>query len=194
MLLTHSFGRIATSREVGFSLNECSSDIDPEGSYIWPTYDERAINHNDLLITLLINVKARQHLPTWSIFSDDPIRFSALFRRLLSMTFESSATPKVRVSLLCTIINAFQSLDNGLVRKECAPLVSISIWHNIQSDEARERSFGGNMQLKKVWRASARRYEAADEDCKAKLRFERSWLYTLILGFVNDLYDPQKGM
>lgn len=41
--------------------------------------------------------------------------------------------------------------------------------------------------LKKAWRASGKRFEAADETAKAKIRFERSWLFTLLLDLLQRL-------
>lgn len=87
------------------------------------------------------------------------------------------------------VIGAFQSLDSGLVRKECAPLVGISIWQNLHSDAVRERHFENHHMLKKAWRAAHKRFEAGDEVLQARLRFERSWLYTLMSDFVNRIYN-----
>ena len=86
------------------------------------------------------------------------------------------------------IIGAYQSLDNGLIRKECAPLVSIAIWHNLHSSDSRELHSSRNVSLRKAWRASDKRYEAADDETKSKLIFERSWLTSLILDFMNKTY------
>ena len=108
------------------------------------------------------------------------------------MTVDLSLSLPVRTHLIVFVIGAFQSLDNGLVRKECAPLVSITIWHNLQSDNARERKLEQNVTLKKAWRAAAKRYDAADETTKIKLRFERTWLYTLMLDFLHNNFDEQK--
>jgi intron-binding protein aquarius len=69
--------------------------------------------------------------------------------------------------------------------------VSIGIWHNLSSDEAREQHLNANTQLRKTWRAASKRFDAADESARAKLRFERSWLYTLLLGFLNMLYQAE---
>lgn len=127
------------------------------------------------------------------IFADDPARFSSFFRRVLSMSLDGSLSAKIRTHLLSFLISAFQSLDIGLVRKECAPLVSISIWHNLASESAREHKFEEHAQLRKAWRAAAKRYETADEEAQAKLRFERAWLYALILDFVGRLYKEDSG-
>jgi intron-binding protein aquarius len=107
------------------------------------------------------------------------------------MTLDTTLSPAIRTHLLSFIIGAFQSLDSGIVRKECAPLVSISIWHNISSEKKRERKLDQSAQLRKAWRAAAKRYDAADESTKPRLRFERSWLFTLLLDFFNQLYSEK---
>jgi intron-binding protein aquarius len=107
------------------------------------------------------------------------------------MTLDTTLSATVRTHILSFIISAFQSLDSGIVRKECAPLVSISIWHNLSSEKKRERKLDQSVQLRKAWRAAAKRYEAADDSTKPRLRFERSWLFTLILDFFNQLYNEK---
>lgn len=78
------------------------------------------------------------------------------------------------------------------MRKECAPLVSIAIWHNLSSDAKRETKLAQAPQLKKSWKAAGKRYESADDATKARLRFERAWLYTLILDFLRLLYEEKR--
>lgn len=128
------------------------------------------------------------------IFNDRPDEFSNLFHRILSMSIDQSLSTFSRLFIISFTISAFQSLENALIRKECAPLVSISIWHNLCSDEARERVLGKNPTTRKAWRAAAKRYDAADEPSKAKMRFERSWLYTLLLDFLRRLNGPEKEL
>lgn len=108
------------------------------------------------------------------------------------MSLDQSLSTVARLALLSFIITGFQSLENNLIRKECAPLVSISIWHNLASESTRERTLEKAPMLRKAWRAAAKRFEAADEPTKAKIRFERSWLYTLLLDFFQRLNGPEK--
>ena len=124
-------------------------------------------------------------------FADKSTEFSSFFRRILSMTLDKTLSAKIRTHLLSFIISAFQSLDSGIIRKECAPLVSISIWHNISSDKKRETKLDQSVQLRKAWRAAKKRYDAADDATKPRLRFERLWLSTLILEFLNELYNEK---
>ncbi|CZR59201.1 related to NAM7-nonsense-mediated mRNA decay protein [Phialocephala subalpina] len=160
-------------------------------SYLWPGFSEDSSNIHILLIVLIANVKTREHLPVWDIFTDNSAEFSGLFRRVLSMTLDTTLSPTIRTYLLCFVITSFQSLDSGIVRKECAPLVSISVWHNMSTEKKRERKLDQSVQLRKAWRAAAKRYDAADEETKPRLRFERAWLFTLVLDFLNQLYNEK---
>ncbi|PTB48887.1 hypothetical protein M431DRAFT_10562 [Trichoderma harzianum CBS 226.95] len=158
-------------------------------SYLWPGYSEQASNYHVLILALICNVKRREHLETWKIFEERSDDFSSLFRRILSMTLDRTLSTTLRTHLLCFLIHAFQSLDCTIVRKECAPLVSIGIWHNLSTEKRQEAQLDSSPHLRKAWRAAQKRYDAADEATKARLRFERSWLYTLILDFINQLYS-----
>ncbi|KAL8912743.1 MAG: hypothetical protein Q9171_002282 [Xanthocarpia ochracea] len=158
-------------------------------NYLWPGYNENSTNHHVLLIALIATVKNRENLPVWDTFSDDAERFSSVFRRVLSMSLDSHLSVVIRTHILSFLIGAFQSLDNGFIRKECAPLVSISIWQNLSSEAARERKFEQHAQLKKVWRTAAKRYDSGDEASQAKLRFDRAWLYSMLLDFIGRLQE-----
>jgi intron-binding protein aquarius len=122
---------------------------------------------------------------------DNPGDFSVLFRRILSMSIDITLPATSKLYLLTFIISAFESLDKALVRKECAPLVSIAIWQNLHSETAREAILKKHTTLLKAWRASQKRYDAGDEPTQAKIRFDRSWLYTMLVDFSRRLNDPR---
>lgn len=157
--------------------------------YLWPSFTEDSSNHHVLLIVLLLNAKKRESLPTWSLFTNRPADFSSLFRRILTLALDTSQVFQIRCQVLANVIGAFQSLDQGLIRKECAPLVSIAVWHNLRSDSTRNELLERYSQFKKAWRATTKKYDAADDEDKVRLRYERSWLYTLLLEFLDLLYD-----
>lgn len=159
--------------------------------YLWPGFTEDSSDQHVLLIALILNVKRAESLPSWTIF-DRAADFASLFRRFLSLSIDTTIAYRLRAQLLITIIGAFQSLDNGLVRKECAPLVSIAVWQNLHSDATRQRILDNSPQFKKAWRAASKRYDGADKDTQARQRFERAWLYTLILDFLDLLHDKSR--
>src|SRR5437667_11971876 len=96
------------------------------------------------------------------IFNASSAMFSSFFRRVLAMALNSSISLSIRGHLLSFIDSAFQSLDSPLVRRECAPLVSISIWHNLSSTEVRDQKLDKQPQNKKAWKAASKRYQASD--------------------------------
>ena len=138
---------------------------------------------------MIVNAKRREHLDTWGLFGDRPTAFSNLFRRILSISLDHTLSLHIRSQILSFVIQSFQSLDCSIVRKECAPLVSVSIWHSLSTETKRDAKLDESTLLRKAWRASAKRYDAADEETRARLRFERSWLYTLVLDFLGQLYS-----
>ncbi|PNS17155.1 hypothetical protein CAC42_7209 [Sphaceloma murrayae] len=158
--------------------------------YLWPGYTEDASDHHVILLALLVNVKKQEGVSAWNEFSSNPDQFPAFFKRILQLAIDDTITLHIRTHLLNFVISAFQSLDTGIIRKECAALVSIGIWQNLHSEDVRTELLGRTVQLGKAWRAAKKRYDSADQDTQARLRFERSWLYTLVLDFANRLYDP----
>ncbi|OAX85596.1 hypothetical protein ACJ72_00010 [Emergomyces africanus] len=159
--------------------------------FLWPTYSEDSSNYHVLLIAVIAGVKQREHLPIWEHFTDRPTDFSSLFRRVLAMNLDTTLPTKSKIYLLSYVISAFQSLENALIRKECAPLVTISIWHNLHTDTARNKLLEQMDSLRKGWRMAVKRYEKADETGKAKLRFDRSWLYSMLLDFLQRINMPE---
>ena len=112
---------------------------------------------------------------------------------MLSISIDPSVVIVVKTHIVCFMIGAFQSLDNGLIRKECAALVSISLWHHLGSEAAREREFKNRTVLKKAWRASKKRYDNAEKESQHKLRFDRDWLYAMTIDFISRIGSKVQG-
>ncbi|KAK5723097.1 hypothetical protein LTR17_013967 [Elasticomyces elasticus] len=160
--------------------------------YLWPTYhNDTSSNQHVLLLVLLVNTKVKEHLPSWELFAGRPEEFAGLFRRVLGLSLDVSLPIAQRTEVLVFLVNAFQSLDQGIVRKECAPLVSVGTWTNLHSETAREEKLSKSLQLQKAWRANGKKFDTASPPDQARLRFERSWLYTLLLDFLDRLYDSE---
>ncbi|KAF3274064.1 hypothetical protein TWF970_008263 [Orbilia oligospora] len=157
--------------------------------YLWPNYDEDSTDEFVICLVMMAVAKRRGNIPLWGIFEANPSLFTSFFRRVLIMSLSTSLPLTPRTHVLCFIIFAFQSLDKSLVRKECAPLVSIGIWQNIHSEKARELRLSEGPQYKKAWKASEKkRLALTDQRSKARLSFERSWLHSLVLQLVHTIY------
>lgn len=123
------------------------------------------------------------------LFEERPVEFSVFFKRVLSLSLDRVLSILVRTQVLSFIIYAFQSLDSALVRKECVPLVSISIWHNLCTESKRKSILSQEPHLKKAWRAVHKRFDSGDDGTKARLLFERTWFTNLALDFLNIIYN-----
>ena len=155
--------------------------------FLWPTFSETSSNQHLLLIAIFFNVKQRANLQSWSVFADKLTGFSAFFQRVLSLSLDASITAACRLALLSFIIGAFGSLEKDFVRKECAALVSIAIWHNLHNDTTRQQQLEKSNGRKKAWRAVQKRFEAANPEGQARMKFERSWLFSMTLDFMAKL-------
>jgi intron-binding protein aquarius len=155
--------------------------------FLWPTFSDEASNQHVLLVAIFFNVKQRSSLGSWSLFASRPEAFSQFFRRVLSLSLDASIAPAPRLALLNFIIAAFGSLEQDIVRKECAPLVSISIWNNLHNEAARETQLDKNSGRRKAWRAAQKRFDAATPEGQGRLKFERLWLFSITLDFLNRL-------
>ncbi|RMZ80736.1 hypothetical protein DV738_g2604, partial [Chaetothyriales sp. CBS 135597] len=149
--------------------------------FLWPTYTYDAPDQHVLLVALFASSRSQ-----FAPLADRSDAFSSLFRRVLSLSLDLSQPPALRLALLCFITRAFDSLEKEVVRKECAPLVSISIWHNLHSDQTRERELEKSSARRKAWRAAQKRADAAagQTQAQARLKLDRIWLYSLVLDFL----------
>ena len=127
-------------------------------------------------------------------FIENPEGLSVLFRRILSLSIDTTLPATSKLHLITFIISAFQSLEKSPIRKECAPLVSIAIWQNLHSETARDALLDKHNTLRKAWRAAQKRYDAGDEATQARLRFDRSWLYSMLVDFCRRLNDPKAAV
>ncbi|KAL6242280.1 hypothetical protein RBB50_010828 [Rhinocladiella similis] len=159
--------------------------------FLWPTFSTDASNHHVILIAVFFNVKQRANLQDWLLFAKRPQDFSSLFRRILSLNLDSSLDVSSRLSVLNFVIGAFQSLETEQIRKECAPLVSIAIWHNLHGDGARNRLLESSSSRKKAWKAAQRRFEGAEKETQVRLRFDRAWLYSMLIAFFARINNPK---
>jgi intron-binding protein aquarius len=155
--------------------------------YLWPTYSEDASNQHVLLLAIFFNAKQRANLQSWTLFAQRPEDFSNLFRQILSLNLDSSLPTTSRLELLNFVAGAFRSLEQEFVRKECAPLVSISIWHNLNNEKARKDAIDQSSSRRKAWKSAQKRFEAATSQGQARLKFERLWLFSMIVDFLSRL-------
>ena len=150
----------------------CEDCADGLSSYLWPNFSKTSSDPHVLSIALLTTVKAHENVPLWGMrssmldlisdaFTSNLGHFPEYFRRVLAMTSVTSLSLVARRLLLAFVIHAFQSLDVAFVKKELAPLAQIHIWAGLSSEERRNDEFEKHPPLRKFWKGSLKRYEAA---------------------------------
>ncbi|KAI7863636.1 P-loop containing nucleoside triphosphate hydrolase protein [Spinellus fusiger] len=166
--------------------------------YLWPYFDSKKASLNHVLsICLVVNEKFRQRVSPWDAFSSDPAKFSSFFghvTRLALCSKSHSLSLNDRTSLLLFLIHCFQSLENPLVRSECLKLVSIFIWSNLACESRCESVLNEFAPLRKLWNSGQKKFDAADDETKETIQFERQFLSQLLKEFIEVLYQiPEQG-
>ncbi|KAK6341741.1 hypothetical protein TWF696_008805 [Orbilia brochopaga] len=161
--------------------------------YLWPNYNEDSPDELVISMAMISAAKRGENIRFWGIFESGPASFPSFFRRILILLLSTTLPIIPKTHLLAFVTSAFQSLDTPLVRKECAPLVSIGIWQNFHSEEAIENHLKELPHFKKAWKAATKRLTLADSKTRARLNFERSWLYLIILDFISVVYTDAQA-
>ncbi|KAK9239928.1 P-loop containing nucleoside triphosphate hydrolase protein [Lipomyces kononenkoae] len=156
--------------------------------FLWPCWTSEAKDDHTIFIAIAAVVKQRDHVMDWNLFSNNEELFSNFFQRVLTVSSTNTTPLQIRTYLISFIDAAFQSLDSSLIRRMCAPLVSISVWNFLHSSSTRDDLLNSNSSLKKSWRLATKKFDAADDVRKVRLRIERGWLYSIVLDLVRLLY------
>ncbi|BFZ61236.1 hypothetical protein YB2330_002295 [Saitoella coloradoensis] len=152
--------------------------------FLWPNFSDDASDKHAIVTAALIAIRAAECLDVWKQIIEDADQFSIFFRRVTSLMMPASSDFKSRYWLLTFIIAAFRSLDNAIIRKSCAPLVSVSILQFLSSSEKRDALFAEYPQHAKAWRIAKKKLDSADAAGKAQLHFERNWLISVLYEFL----------
>ncbi|KAK9470806.1 P-loop containing nucleoside triphosphate hydrolase protein [Dipodascopsis tothii] len=164
--------------------------------FLWPHFSAASADDHAISIALMAVAKSRDGRLDWGLFGNNDGAFAALVHRILELVLQTDTRAPAAPLLLAFVTLAFQALDVEAVRKECAPLVSIGVWTSLHSADARESALASAPHLRKVWRGTSKRFDAAladagaDADRKARLRFDRTWLYSVLLKYVGALAGP----
>lgn len=120
------------------------------------------------------------------IFAENESAFSTLFERILTLSTSQELPLSTKSYLISFVDAAFQSLELIHLRQQCAPLVSIAIWHSLSS--SRDALLTENPTLKKSWKSVNKRFDAADDQKKIRMRIDRSWIFSICIELLVKLY------
>ncbi|KAK9462172.1 P-loop containing nucleoside triphosphate hydrolase protein [Lipomyces oligophaga] len=157
---------------------------------LWPNWKSGSSDSHAMLLFIMIVVKRRRAELNWDLFAKKADFFSELTSKALSFSLDKTSGelsyPVICISEFIGLL--FESLQVPICRQSCASLVSIYTWDWIDQP-VREVLFQQHPQLKKSFRAMTKRYEAADELQKSKMKTEGYWLTTTLMTLLSYAYQ-----
>uniref|UniRef100_A0AC35GU44 Intron-binding protein aquarius n=1 Tax=Panagrolaimus sp. PS1159 TaxID=55785 RepID=A0AC35GU44_9BILA len=156
--------------------------------FLWPNFDPSTSNNAHILsIIVMVNEKFRERVPAWNCFVDKPENFSAFFRRVLELSLSTDGIGYLeQTAILVFLVNAVNSVEVDIVRKEIVKLCSLNILSNLYPSQ-RMSLLTSSPKLLKYWNKMETKFEELPEDQKAPIKFNRSVLWKLIQRFLDVL-------
>ncbi|KAJ2789315.1 hypothetical protein H4R21_006771, partial [Coemansia helicoidea] len=144
-------------------------------------------------VLLMVNEKLQQrlHASAWAVVAGDAGRFGQLFddaidlmsRVMAGAELEFIDAMSVRSIVVQFLVGCFGSIETAAVRDCVMPLVSVAIWHHVDSDAARDRALGAVPQLRKFWKHAGKRCRGDGPDA-ARHRRDRDFVAAVVRDFV----------
>lgn len=142
-------------------------------------------------IILMVNEKFRENVAAWTCFHDRKDAFKGFLWRVLKLKEEERAlTMAEKTNYLLFMINAFQSLEDELVRETILQLVSLKLWNTLSFGRL-QMELCLNPELIKKWtkikRKEAKEAKKVEKPANPSEMLENKFLRNLIEEFLEIL-------
>ncbi|GLU16311.1 hypothetical protein SLE2022_327500 [Rubroshorea leprosula] len=168
-------------------------------NYLWPNFEpETASFEHVMSMILMVNEKFRENVAAWICFYDRKDVFKGFLGRVLHLKEGKELTIAEKTNYLVFMINAFQSLEDEVVRETVLGLASLRSWHSFSYGRF-QMELCMNPDLIKKWKKMIKK--ESDEAKKQggcfdpSASFEVNFLRSLIEEFLEVLDNkvfPQK--
>ncbi len=161
-------------------------------NYLWHGYTpEKASVPHLLSIVLMVNEKYKEGFPAWDCFTARPEDFVSFFNSLLTLPTKHTLSHFERLAYLNFLSNAFQSLENELVRGRVLRLVGLPMWHTLSRGRL-QLELHEHPQLAKHWKHMAKKdakkaQAAASGYVPASESIDATFLPSLLADFLEHL-------
>ncbi|CAL4931306.1 unnamed protein product [Urochloa decumbens] len=161
-------------------------------NYLWPHFDPADASFEHVMsIILMVNEKFRENVAAWTCFHDRKDAFKGFLWRVLKLKEEERALNMAeKTNYLLFMINAFQSLEDELVRETILQLVSLKLWNTLSFGRL-QMELCLNPELIKKWtkikRREAKEAKKADQPTNPPEMLENKFLRNLIEEFLEIL-------
>ncbi|KAF8728858.1 hypothetical protein HU200_018147 [Digitaria exilis] len=161
-------------------------------NYLWPHFDPTDASFEHVMsIILMVNEKFRENVAAWTCFHDRKDAFKGFLWRVLKLKEEERTLNMAeKTNYLLFMINAFQSLEDELVRETILQLVSLKLWNTLSFGRL-QMELCLNPELIKKWtkikRKEAKEAKKADQPTNPSEMLENKFLGNLIEEFLEIL-------
>ncbi|WVZ57136.1 hypothetical protein U9M48_007563 [Paspalum notatum var. saurae] len=161
-------------------------------NYLWPHFDPADASFEHVMsIILMVNEKFRENVAAWTCFHDRKEAFKGFLWRVLKLKEEERALNMAeKTNYLLFMINAFQSLEDELVRETILQLVSLKLWNTLSFGRL-QMELCLNPELIKKWtkikRKEAKEAKKAEKPTNPSEMLENKFLRNLIEEFLEIL-------
>ncbi|GLT61707.1 hypothetical protein SLA2020_343940 [Shorea laevis] len=101
-------------------------------NYLWPNFEpETASFEHVISMILMVNEKFRENVAAWICFYDRKDVFKGFLGRVLHLKEGKELTIAEKTNYLVFMINAFQSLEDEVVRETVLRLASLRSWQSL---------------------------------------------------------------
>ncbi|KAG2540364.1 hypothetical protein PVAP13_9NG550456 [Panicum virgatum] len=161
-------------------------------NYLWPHFDPADASFEHVMsIILMVNEKFRENVAAWTCFHDRKDAFKGFLWRVLKLKEEERTLNMAeKTNYLLFMINAFQSLEDELLRETILQLVSLKLWNTLSFGRL-QMELCLNPELIKKWtkikRREAKEAKKADQPANPSEMLENKFLRNLIEEFLEIL-------
>uniref|UniRef100_A0A7E4VRV5 Intron-binding protein aquarius n=1 Tax=Panagrellus redivivus TaxID=6233 RepID=A0A7E4VRV5_PANRE len=159
-------------------------------AYLWPNFSPTSSSDTHVVsIVLMVNEKFRERIPAWDTFTTASKHFSAFFSRVCRIALDETPdkfTYAEQTAVLSFLVNAVNSVEVEVVRKEIVKLCSLAVLTNLYPSQ-RNAILSKSTKLLKYWNKLEAKFAELPEAEAAILDFNRRFVWGLINRFFNVL-------
>ncbi|CAL1394512.1 unnamed protein product [Linum trigynum] len=160
-------------------------------NYLWPNFDPATATFEHVMsMILMVNEKFRENVAGWRCFYDRKEAFKGFLERVLRLKEGKDMSIAEKTNYLVFMINAFQSLEDDVVREIVLKLAHLKSWHSLSYGRF-QMELSINPALVKKWKkmikGDAKEAKAQGETFNPSNSVEAKFLRDLIEEFLDVL-------
>jgi len=156
-------------------------------AYLWANFTDKATDAHVLSIVVMLNEKFRERVPAWAALVNKPDLFPLFFSKVLELSLREEGISFVeQTAILTFLVNAVNSVEVDLVRKEIVKISSLNVLVNLFPSQ-RIAILSKSPKLLKYWNKLESKFAELPEDQQKSTDFNRRVLWRLIQKFLKTL-------